>query len=112
MSSPTRQKMVAVMKKIGAVYEAADKDRLIWVSKFMPLAAEMVSLSMIGVPDKKGQFKELLDYFGKFVPGTSAETFHKALLEIKEFTDSYRADRSYLNRIRLINLGFMGKKNA
>ncbi len=112
MSSPIKQKMIAAMKKLGAVYEEAEKDRLVWVSKFMPLAAEMLELSLIGVTDKKAQFKELLEYFGKSDSGSSGAAFHKALLEIKELTASYRADRSYLNRIRLKNLGIMGKKNA
>lgn len=112
MSSPIEQRMAPVKKGMEAIHERARKDRRVWVSKFMPLAAEMLSLSMYGVVDLKAHFEGMKAHFAKSAPGSSAEAFHKALLEFGEMTARYRADPSYLNRIRLKNLGIMGKKGG
>ncbi len=99
-------------EKMEAVHKKAMVDRRVWVSKFMPLAAEVLDIGLKGVADKKAEFQNMKNAVKKFVPGTIAEAFYKALLEIEEMTVRYRADRSYLNRIRLNNLGVMGKKNG
>ncbi len=112
MSSPIERRKESIRRRMEAVHEKAKTDRRSWVSKFMPLAAEALDMGLQGAADKRAEFQSMKSTLKKFVPGTLAESFYKALLEIEEMTVRYRADRGYLNYIRLKNLGIMGKKDG